>query len=442
MRNSTRQKKRSLLLGGAIAFGFLIITLLNSFTGGLLVTIQNNFSNAFGGHIYITGKEVNERNKEVSVMNNSAVLLESIDALRMDIASISKRSQTSGNLIFGTRQYRQKIEGVLLSEEKEFSTAFAVTAGTIDDLSKENAVMLSTETVQLLNLQIGETVLYKTTTTTGQQNVGEFILVAVFADQSGFGLTSGYTNLESLNKIIGLPAGSYQTVNIFLKDMASIDAKTELLYEKLKTKAIVESRETEKDETEDTHRMAANMMRMMGVQTIREVPPEESWEKTKFTIATLNDYTDQIMSLVEVLNVIGFIIFIVLMIITMVGIMNSFRMVMIERTQEIGAMRAMGVQKNNIRNIFIFEALIIALLGAAAGLFFSVTISGILGLVNFGTDSFISFFLDKGYLSLVIPVGEIFRNIITVSFLSLAAVLLPARAAAKLKPVVALQTNY
>ena len=43
-RNLNRQKKRSFLLGGAIAFGILIVTLVNMFTGGLMENVQDNFA--------------------------------------------------------------------------------------------------------------------------------------------------------------------------------------------------------------------------------------------------------------------------------------------------------------------------------------------------------------------------------------------------------------
>ena len=40
-RNISRQKKRSFLLAGAIAFGMLVITLMNALTGGSLGTIRD-----------------------------------------------------------------------------------------------------------------------------------------------------------------------------------------------------------------------------------------------------------------------------------------------------------------------------------------------------------------------------------------------------------------
>ena len=42
VRNLNRQKKRSFLLGGAIAFGVLVITLVNGFAGGFVTNIRHN----------------------------------------------------------------------------------------------------------------------------------------------------------------------------------------------------------------------------------------------------------------------------------------------------------------------------------------------------------------------------------------------------------------
>ena len=65
-RNISRQKKRSFLLAGAIAFGMLVITIINALTGGLVANIRENFSHALGGHVFITGREFNERGQIIS----------------------------------------------------------------------------------------------------------------------------------------------------------------------------------------------------------------------------------------------------------------------------------------------------------------------------------------------------------------------------------------
>jgi putative ABC transport system permease protein len=61
-RNLSRQKKRSLLLGFAIAFGVMIITLVNGFTTGALNNIKENFFLPAGGsHLHRRGNQTGRR---------------------------------------------------------------------------------------------------------------------------------------------------------------------------------------------------------------------------------------------------------------------------------------------------------------------------------------------------------------------------------------------
>ena len=92
-------------------------------------------------------------------------------------------------------------------------------------------------------------------------------------------------------------------------------------------------------------------------------------------------------------------ILIVLFVIIMVGITNTFRIIMFERIKEIGTMRSMGMQRGEVRNLFLFEALFIALGGAIAGLALAGVAMGILSLVNFGMDTPIFIILKNGHLT-------------------------------------------
>ncbi len=43
-RNLLRQKKRTILLAGAIAFGIMIVTLINGFAGSFIQNVSENFA--------------------------------------------------------------------------------------------------------------------------------------------------------------------------------------------------------------------------------------------------------------------------------------------------------------------------------------------------------------------------------------------------------------
>ena len=72
-RNVERQERRSNLLVGAIAFGVIVILMINSLASGFINNAQNNFTSLLGGHVYISGEEVLESGRVVSRIDDTYV---------------------------------------------------------------------------------------------------------------------------------------------------------------------------------------------------------------------------------------------------------------------------------------------------------------------------------------------------------------------------------
>lgn len=441
-RNITRQKKRTVLLGGAIGFGFMIVMLINSFTAGFVTTVEENFSAAFGGHLYVSGTEVSDRGSEILVMSNPEPVFNALKLIEDEIESYSLRSSTRATLIFGSTEVGQQLVGVNFEDEEEFFSGLTFVEGSPESVhASKNGIILSKEIADELGVEVGESVILKASTVTGQTNTGDVIIAATIVDQGSFGMSSGYAEMETLNTLLGMEADEFQSINIYLKDLDKLDSVTSLLYQEIKAKGVVESREAEEDEEGMAGHSGPRGAMMFGA-SLNSVDEADQWEGTKFTITNINDIMEEIVQLVVVLDNVGTVIFIIILLITMIGIMNSYRMVMIERTQEIGTMRAIGVQRNGVKSIFLYEALFIALIGALAGLILSMIVMGIVGAIPFGSEGFAMMFLLHGHLNFELALGITVRNLILVCIMSLAAVYLPARAASKLEPAEALRTSY
>ena len=180
--------------------------------------------------------------------------------------------------------------------------------------------------------------------------------------------------------------GQYQTLNITLNDLGQLGPATTALYNEL-------DRPRRSQHRRNGERRAWGRF---GLGSTTSVDEADRWSGTKFTVTNLNDATSELTTLVGVLQTAALVIFLIIVSIIMVGILNSYRMVMIERTAEIGTMRAMGVQRAGIRNIFIWEAFLIALGGALAGLVAAFAVMGGGRAGDFRTWAPSAFFSTRG----------------------------------------------
>ncbi len=115
-----------------------------------------------------------------------------------------------------------------------------------------------------------------------------------------------------------------------------------------------------------------------------------------------------------------------------VGIMNTMYTSVIERTREIGIMKAIGARNSDIMLIFLIESGILGLIGGAIGVSIGISLSKV---VEFIAAQELKTTLLKAYISPKLVLGAL-----TFSFLiGCVSGLLPARQAARLRIVDALR---
>ncbi len=428
-RNVDRQKRRSNLLVGAIAFGVVIILLVNSLAAGLISNAQRNFTSFLGGHIYISGEEVLDSGRIVSRTADTFVLDEVLPSIEDQVTGIFKRSSAMGEAIFGKKTAMLSYSAVDWGSESALLDTIVVESGSLESLQDPSAILIPAETAEKLGVESGESILFRFDTVTGQKNVAEFIIGAIIKDTGNFGISSAYGNITYFNPLLGLEPDEYQSINLELVDINDMEE----IAASLKS-AIGEISSLYVAEEGDDQDFRQNMVSLGSTST------DERWEGTRFTVSTLNDFMGMIIQLVDILNYISIGLFVLLLGITMVGLLNTFRMILIERTREIGTMRAVGMLKKDIRNIFLLEALFLALKGAAIGVLTALAGGWIVSLFKLGENNRLMMFLENGHFTMPILPLQTLVVLVLLSLITLLAAWLPARRAAELQPADALRS--
>lgn len=87
-----------------------------------------------------------------------------------------------------------------------------------------------------------------------------------------------------------------------------------------------------------------------------------------FSVAALSDVIDQANKIFNILQIILAIFGVVALVVSAIGMFNTMTIALMERTQEVGIMKALGASKMDIMYMFVTEAVIMGLLGGMVGL--------------------------------------------------------------------------
>ncbi|MBP1159926.1 ABC transporter permease [Rhodococcus sp. PvR099] len=115
-------------------------------------------------------------------------------------------------------------------------------------------------------------------------------------------------------------------------------------------------------------------------------------------------------------------------VIAILGIINTLALSVVERRREIGMLRAVGMQRPQVRRTIYLESVLIAVFGAAVGVLLGVA---------FGWG-FVSTLADEGLDVIAVPWGQVVAMLLGSAVVGVLAALWPAARAARTKPLEAI----
>jgi len=175
-------------------------------------------------------------------------------------------------------------------------------------------------------------------------------------------------------------------------------------------------------------------VKVNGAQHTQDV--QDAIKAMGFTAFSLNDALKGAKRAFLLLDIILGLVGSIALGVSSLGIVNTMVMSILERTREIGIMKAIGGGDGDVRRIFLVEASVIGLLGGVSGLLLGW---GFGRIINFGANVYIESQGGTAGDLFSLPWWLIAGSLAFALLVSLAAGAYPARRAARLDPIQALR---
>ena len=225
LRNLLRQKRRSLLLGIAIAFGACILILANAFSHGISKVLFERIVKYTNGHVAISFM------KNGNMMNRIFHDKERVyDIIRREAPNALRAEEAIG--IFGRAIGNGVADNVILvgvdisgrlSEEEleEFQSNFKMIEGSFEALGDKSAgtpVVLAQEKAKYMRLKMGDILKVRFTGVNNQTASAKLVVAGIFKPANIFMATPIFLELQDIRRLAGYGPHDIPTIQINMEE--------------------------------------------------------------------------------------------------------------------------------------------------------------------------------------------------------------------------------
>jgi len=405
-RGLLRNRRRSLVTLLTIALGFAAISLFAGYAHNIYDGLaRQSIHGEMLGHLTVSKRGMSTEGKldpERYILRGEEVtaitaLIEAephvkLVAPRLGLSGLISNGRASTIFVaegIGAEAMRSLQAGLITEKEKGL--------GMYDDMLKSldpersEVALLSSGLAKMLRLEIGDTAPLLSNTLTGQVNALDIVLGDTFnTGSAGSNDKFALLSLDMVRQLYDTP-GAADRLTVLLDDAAQTGPMRERLLGKLRASGYD-----------------------VEIQT---------WEE-------LSNFYRQVHNMFDM--IFGFIFLIVLTVVVM-SVANSMGMTVIERTREIGTLRAIGLKRFGVVRLFTLESLLLALVGCAVGL---VVTLGVRWGVNAAGISYIPPDSSSEVLLLIdLDAERLLSTLLLMAVVGSLAAFMPARRAAK-QPII------
>ncbi|MEK9174084.1 MAG: ABC transporter permease [Patescibacteria group bacterium] len=267
-----------------------------------------------------------------------------------------------------------------------------VVAGRLFDKDEDSGLVISEGVAKIFNIP-------------HDQLIGQTVSLTLFPVSETPGKTVTYTPPASY-KIVGIVAGESNSV---YTSLSSLDNFPLISYSKVKVKGT-----------------SAGIIDPLRILI----------EEKGFVVSSISETIDQANKVFRAVQIMLMIFGMIALVVSAIGMFNTMTITLLERTEEIGIMKAIGASRSNISVMFVMESTLMGFLGASGGIILGYLGGEIINFliniiaVRFGGSAVDLFYSPLWFIGIIIAFGAL---------VGFATGVFPARKAAKIDALDALR---
>jgi putative ABC transport system permease protein len=344
LRNITRHRLRSLLSLSMIAGAVTAVILFQGFSSYSLASLKWIAAENQYGNMQIATNKYWSPGKESRT--ERLFSLSDLDQLKKDIPEIERLSGRLSFFFFfcnGDLSVGGKIIGVDPIGEPKFKKSMKITDGNFYNDSGEKQVVIGRLLAKQMNVIPGDNITVLTNTIDGIMNAMDLTVTGLFS--------AGIDEIDS--QVIYMPLSVTQEI----LDTKHVDIAV------LKFKALELAEE-------NLNKINAHLKTSKGILFAR------SWRDLAVLFRQVDNFYSVQNRLIEM----------ILLALMFLGILNTVSMTVVERTGEIGTLRALGESRKDIVSQFVLESIILSIIGITCGILLSLGLIRLIDSIKIMTE--------------------------------------------------------
>jgi putative ABC transport system permease protein len=416
-------RKRLAFLGGAIAAVTVSVVFLSALSAGVRASLVETGTTLSTGDLNIAGYYKISPGQVGPLVLGFEKLREVARATLPETAYTVERGRDWAKLVSDTGSIQAAINGVDVEREGALGKTLRLQSGSWADLAQPGTILLFASQAAKLGVRTGDALTLLAETNRGVANTLDCRVAAVAED---LGLISQWTVFvpnRSLRDLYQLRDDVTGTIQIHLQP--GHEAQLEALAAKLRA-----GLEHAGYEVQEPDRRPFWMK--------LDSAKREAWTGQRLDVTTWQDELSFMTWPIQTLDALSTLVVLVLGAIVVTGIMNALWIAIRERTREIGALRAIGMQRWSVVRLFLFESLLLGVLGSGLGIALGQLVGLVLNAAQIRVPVAVQMFLMSNTLRLVVEPSALLATGVAIATVAAAAAVYPALRASRLKPIDAL----